>query len=144
MFKDANDNWLTGQALADIIVGHIAAFNTAREVVPAWTPSLCWSDLRGANLYKADLTGANLSGADLTEANLHKANLSGANLRGANLDFSCWPLWCGSLGVIIDEQQARQMAYHLAAILPEEIEITGLREFANGWKGIQHHGLKTL
>ena len=38
----------------------------------------------------------------------------------ANLDRSCWPLWCGSLHVRIDEQQARQLAYHLAAVLPED------------------------
>lgn len=41
------------------------------------------------------------------------ANLRGANLRGADLDFSCWPLWCGSLGVHIDDKLAIQLLYHL-------------------------------
>ena len=35
--------------------------------------------------------------ADLSNANLSSANLRGTDLRGANLDYSCWPLWCGSL-----------------------------------------------
>jgi hypothetical protein len=33
---------------------------------------------------------------------LKGANLQNADLRGADLDYSCWPLWCGSLGVIAD------------------------------------------
>ena len=35
-----------------------------------------------------------------------------ANLRGADLDFSCWPLWCGSQNVKIDENQAKQLLAH--------------------------------
>jgi hypothetical protein len=78
------------------------------------------ADLQGANLQGADLQGANLQGADLQGANLQGADLQGADLqgadlRGANIDFSCWPLWCGSLGVSIDEKQARQLFYHAFA-----------------------------
>ena len=47
------------------------------------------------------------------KANLRGANLRGANLLGANLDYSCWPLWCRSLGVHIDDRQAVQLMYHL-------------------------------
>lgn len=75
-----------------------------------------------ANLGEADLSGANLSWADLHRANLHGANLHGADLRGANLhgadlhradvDFSCWPLWCGSLNVKIDKPIFCQLIYH--------------------------------
>ena len=42
-----------------------------------------------------------------------RANLQGAILLGANLDYSCWPLWCGSLGVHIDDRLAKQLLYHL-------------------------------
>ena len=90
------------------------------------------ANLRGANLSGADLIGANLSEADLIEANLSKAdlseadlieanlrganlrgaNLSGADLRGANLDFSCLPLWCGSLNAEFDDKQIIQIVYH--------------------------------
>ena len=41
------------------------------------------------------------------------ANLRIADLRSADLDFSCWPLWCGSLGVHIDDKLAIQLLYHL-------------------------------
>ena len=46
---------------------------------------------------------ANLSGADLREA----------DLREADLDYSCLPLWCGSLGAHFDDRQLTQIAYHL-------------------------------
>ena len=70
------------------------------------------ADLRGANLRGADLRGADLSGANLRGANLRGANLRGADLRGANVDFSCWPLWCGSLNVKINKRIFCQLLYH--------------------------------
>ena len=75
------------------------------------------ADLRGANLRGADLCSANLRGADLSEADLREADLRGADLRSAdlcdaNLDYSAWPLWCGSLGVHIDDRLALQLLYH--------------------------------
>lgn len=79
---------------------------------------LYYADLSYANLRGADLSGADLSRADLRGANLRGANLRGADLRradlrGANLDFSCWPLWCGSLDTKIDTRVATQLLYHL-------------------------------
>ena len=56
---------------------------------------------------------ANLCGANLRGANLCGANLYGADLYGADLDFSAFPLWCGGLGVHIDDKQAIQLLYHL-------------------------------
>ena len=56
--------------------------------------------------------GANLRGADLSGADLRWADLSGADLRGAELDFSCWPLWCGSINVKIDKRIFCQLLYH--------------------------------
>ena len=43
---------------------------------------------------------------------LRLADLSGADLRGADLGFSCWPLWCGSLNVKIDNRIFCQLLYH--------------------------------
>ena len=76
------------------------------------------SEGRKADLQCADLQGANLRGAilryaDLQSADLQSANLRGANLRGANLDFSCLPLWCGSLSAHFDDRQIIQFAYHV-------------------------------
>ena len=50
------------------------------------------------------------------KANLRGADLSWANLRGANLDFSCWPLWCGSKGVKVDRRIAAQLAAHFCVL----------------------------
>lgn len=38
--------------------------------------------------------------------------LCGAHLHGADLDYSCWPLWCGSLSPKIDKRLACQLLYH--------------------------------
>ena len=60
---------------------------------------------------RADLEDANLEGADLRDADLR-----GANLRGANLDYSCFPLWCGSKGMKIDRRLFLQLLAHVCAV----------------------------
>jgi len=70
------------------------------------------ADLKGANLRYADLRDADLRDADLRDADLRYADLRDADLRDADLDFSCWPLWCGSQKVKIDEKQAKQLLAH--------------------------------
>ena len=52
-------------------------------------------------------------------ADLSYADLSYADLSSANLDFSCWPLWCGSIKVKLDIKLKRQLLYHLLAVAPE-------------------------
>ena len=71
------------------------------------------ADLSGADLSGANLRGADLSGADLRGANLYRADLHRADLRGANLDYSCLPLWCGSLSANFDDRQIIQFVYHI-------------------------------
>lgn len=56
-------------------------------------------------------------------ANLERANLTGANLERANLDYSCWPLWCGSLcNVRIDKSIFAQLAYHICRVIVDDDE----------------------
>jgi hypothetical protein len=62
---------------------------------------------------RANLRDADLRGADLYDADLRGADLCGADLCGADLDYSCWPLWCGSLDVKIDDRISRQLLYHI-------------------------------
>lgn len=79
--------------------------------------------LECANLRGAHLEDANLEGANLEDANLVGANLKGANLKGANLDYSCWPLWCGSLrNVRIDKRIFAQLAYHICRVIVDDDE----------------------
>ena len=111
---------------------------------------LSGTDLKGANLKGADLSGANLmeanlrdtnlintdlSGADLRGADLRGANLRGANLNGADLDYSCYPLWCGSLHIKADKRLACQLAYHLCSLQCDDAEYIKMRnsilDFAN-------------
>ena len=135
--------------------------------------SLSQEDLRGAslryaNLSHADLSGADLSDADLRDANLEYANLSdadlrdanlkyadlsnadlrGANLRDANLDYSCLPLWCGSLEAHFDDRQLVQIAYHLVksglqsknASEETKKELSKLIDFANKFHRVDECG----
>lgn len=122
-------------------------WNTARHfgVLPQAWLCLAYADLReadlreadltDANLTRANLTGANLTGANLTRANLMGANLTRADLTDADLDFSCWPLWCGSLNVKVDIRLAAHLAYHFCALVCDDPEYISARnavlEFAN-------------
>ena len=81
------------------------------------------ADLRGADLRIANLGEANLRGADLRGADLEGADLEGADLKGANLDYSCWPLWCGSLGVRVCKRIAAQLAYHFCRLVCDDPEV---------------------
>ena len=79
------------------------------------------TDLREANLWRADLRDADLRGANLRDANLRGANLWVSDLREANLwradlDYSCWPLWCGSFDVRVCKRIAAQLAYHFCRL----------------------------
>ena len=72
---------------------------------------------------RANLRGANLRGANLWGDDLWKADLRGADLRGADLDYSCWPLWCGSLGVKVCKRIAAQLAYHFCRLDCDDPEV---------------------
>jgi len=74
------------------------------------------ANLRGANLRGANLREANLYGANLCEADLYGADLREANLHRADLDFSCFPLWCGSFNMKVDLRLMAQLAYHFCKL----------------------------
>ena len=93
-----------------------------------WEADLREADLRGANLGDANLWKANLWEADLREAvlrgaNLWEADLREADLREADLDYSCWPLWCGSLDVRVCKRIAAQLAYHFCRLDCDDPEV---------------------
>ena len=80
------------------------------------------ADLRGADLRDVNLWDAALQGAKLWGADLRGANLQTADLRGADVDYSCWPLGCGSLDVIVDRRIFCQLAYHLCRVIVDDDE----------------------
>lgn len=102
------------------------------------------ADLRGASLFRVDLRWTDLRGANLGGANLLEADLRRASLCGANLDYSCWPLWCGSLDVEVDARIARQLAYHFCRLDcddPEYLEARkAIAEFANKFHLVEECG----
>ena len=96
------------------------------------------ADLSGANLSDADLRGANLSGANLSDADLRGANLRRADLSGANLDYSCYPLWCGSLHLKADKRLACQLAYHLCSMQCDDADYIKMRNSILGFANQFH------
>ena len=102
------------------------------------------ADLSNANLRGADLRGADLRGADLGGANLRSADLRGADLRGADLDYSCYPLWCGSLHLKADKRLACQLAYHLCSMQCDDADYIKMRNsilgFANQFHRVDECG----
>ena len=101
------------------------------------------ADLRGADLRRADLRGADLRradlrGADLRRADLSDADLRGADLRGADLDYSCYPLWCGSLHLKADKRLACQLAYHLCSMQCDDADYIKMRNSILGFANQFH------
>ena len=119
---------MTSDELKKVLELHYKWLNDESDGVKAdlSDADLSDADLRGADLRGADLRGADLSSADLSSANLSDANLRGANLRGANLDFSCLPLWCGSLTANMDDKQVKQLLYHTLSIVKHSNNVSAL------------------
>lgn len=77
-----------------------------------------------------------------------RAVLRWADLKGAALDYSCIPLWCGSLDVHFDDIQLYQIAYHLVraglysknASEETKKELSKLIDFANKFHRVEQCG----
>lgn len=90
--------------------------------------------------------------ADLRNADLRYADLLGADLRNADIDYSCIPMWCGSLSAHFDDRQLAQIAYHLVkaglhsknASAGTKLELKKLAEFANTFHRAEECGLIKL
>ncbi len=107
---------------------------------------LSYADLRFAKLYCAKLVGANLSHAFSLSTDLRNVDLSHADITGADMDYSSWPLWCGSLRVKADEAICAQLAYHLARLMENSGLAVGdeVRNLANRAKQIEEYGLPPI
>ena len=106
------------------------------------------TDLRGTDLRGTDLTGTDLRGTYLSGTDLSGTDLTGTDLRDANLDYSCLPLWCGSLSANFDDRQLIQIAYHLVraglnsknASDETKKELSKLIDFANKFHRVEECG----
>ena len=122
--------------LQEILENHKHWLNRDCDGWESMRANLRGTDLRGTDLRWADLRWANLRGTDLRWANLREADL-----RGTDLDFSCLPLWCGSLHANFDSRQLKQIAYHLVkaglqsknATEEDKTELRKLIDYANGF-----------
>jgi len=87
------------------------------------------ANLRYANLQSADLRSADLRSADLQVANLQGADLQRADLLDANLDYSCFPLWCGSKGIKLDRRLFLQLLTHICTVEVDDEECKKTQEY---------------
>jgi hypothetical protein len=129
--REPKDIIINGRTLAEILDDHKLWMKE-----PAGEETHQFADLRNANLIGADLRGADLIGADLR----------GADLIGANIDYSSWPLWCGSNHVKVDQKIAAQLAAHFCALDCDDPEYQVARaailEFAKTSHRAKDLGLK--
>ena len=123
------------------VIGHQKQFDRAevlKFLKDGCKKAILDYDLRRADLSGADLRRANLSDANLSGADLSGADLSDANLRGANLDYSCYPLWCGSLHLKADKRLACQLAYHLCSMQCDDADYIKMRNSILGFANQFH------
>ena len=92
---------------------------------------------------RAYLKGADLRVADLKGADLRVADLKGANLQRADLDFSCWPLWCGSKGIKVDLRIVYQLLAHVACLQCDDPEFVEIKKAIMSW-AVKSHIAKNL
>ena len=81
------------------------------------------ANMQGADMQGAIMRGANMQGVDMQGANTRGADMQGADMQGAELDYSVWPLWCGSFDVKCDVRLAAQLAYHFCRLDCEDKEV---------------------
>ena len=80
------------------------------------------ADMQGADMQCADMQCADMQCADMRRADMQGADMQGANLQcadmqDANIDYSAWPLWCGSLKAHVDDRIAIQLLYHTLSVV---------------------------
>ena len=75
------------------------------------------SDLRGSDMRSSILSSSDMRGSDMRGSILSGSILSGSDLRGSDLDYSVWPLWCGSLKAHVDDRIAIQLLYHTLSVV---------------------------
>ena len=86
--------------------------------------NLRYADLQNTDLRCADLRDTDLRNANLRNAVLRYANLRNADLQDTDLDFSVFPLWCGSFNIKDNGRLIKQLLGHIARIECTDKEIS--------------------
>ena len=80
-------------------------------------------DMRGVDMREANMREVDMRGVDMRWADMRGVDMREADMRGVDIDFSCWPLWCGSLDVTVDKRIAAQLAYHFCRLVCDDDEV---------------------
>lgn len=107
-------NFINGREPIEVEGENFAAAvsNAVKQGVSLGGADLRHADLRHTDLSHSDLTCADLNHAALCKTDLNQAYFDQTTLEGADMDYSCLPLWCGSLNANVDKRLAVQLLYH--------------------------------
>ena len=144
-----HEKWLEGEeggVCADLSGANLSSADLSGAALRY--SDMTGTDLRYSDLRDVDLRYSDLRDADLSSADMRDADMTGTDLSGANLDYSCLPLWCGSLGANFDDRQLIQIAYHLVraglnsknASDETKKELSKLIDFANKFHRVEECG----
>jgi len=93
------------------------------------------ADFTDADFTYADFTDANFTYAKCTDADFTYADFTNADFTDARIDFSSWPIWCGSVKAIVCDKIAKQLMYHALAVairhIPDGLMPPGLIDWVN-------------
>ena len=72
---------------------------------------------------------ANLRDADLSHVDLSHTDLRNANVSNTNIDFSTFPLWCGTFDIQSDDLKlVYQLLYHICRIKSTNPELDEIKK----------------
>ena len=75
------------------------------------------ANMQCADMQYANMQCANMQRTDMRHADMRSAKMQRTDMRGANIDYSAWPLCCGSLKAYVDDRIAIQLLYHTLSVV---------------------------
>lgn len=110
---------MTQEVLNEILAKHELWYKGKKEGERAnlQCASLQDANMQNASLHHANMQDAYMQHADMRYADLREADMRGADMRGVDIDYSAWPLWCGSLKAHVDNRIAIQLLYHALSVV---------------------------
>ena len=103
-----------------------------------------WIDTDGKEGKRALMDYEDMINAVVMNVDMKRVDMRHADMSDVDMDYSCWPLWCGSLDVKVDARIARQLAYHFCRLVCDDPEYISARnalvDFANGFHRVEDCG----
>lgn len=86
------------------------------------------TQFNSCNMDSCDMNNAILHGVQFCRCNTRGMHLNGSDMTGANIDYSAWPMWCGSYGVKVDRRLFEQLVMHLCGVVVDDREYWNVQQ----------------